>query len=129
MTSERAQGAAAGGTGEAEARKGSERLLVLIVAFLGLLILVGLGAVLFKILSLASAPSAPSEAAATLPDRAASETIERVALPAGAVVKSVSLSGDRIAVHYEAAGAAGVAVVDLNTGAVVRRLELAPSSP
>jgi len=108
--------------------KGAARVLVLVVAFLGSLILVALGAVLFKIVSLATAPAEPAKASATL-DGSGTVPAGRLALPAGARVKSVSLSGERLAVHYESAGQEGVAVVDLSTGAVVRRLEIAPSSP
>jgi hypothetical protein len=113
----------------AAARKRTERLLVFIVSFLGLLIVAGITAVVLRIIYLSSTPSAPSELAqgetpaapaAGLPSAA------RLSLPAGAVVKSVSLSGDRMAVHYEAPAGAGIAVVDLVTGAVVRRVEIAP---
>jgi hypothetical protein len=114
-------------TGEASARNGSERLLIFIVALLGLLIVAALGAVLFKIVYLASPPADPSVRASSAD--AVGAAADRVVLPPGAVVKSVSLAGDRLAVHYEAADGTGVAVVDLGTGAVVRRLTIAPSSP
>jgi len=118
-----------GGSEDAATRTGFERLLVFIVAFLGLLILAGLGAVLFKILSLSTTPSTSSGAAATSEMARGPEAVAQVAIPQGAVVKSVSLSGDRIAIHYEAAGTTGIAVVDLTSGAVLSRLTVAPSSP
>ena len=115
---------------EADSRKSKERLLMFIVAFLGLLIIAGLGAVLFKIIYLSSTPS-PQQASSRPPENVGSGGAERPAsgrleIPAGAVVKSLSLDGDRLAVHYEAPGGAGIAIFDLTTGAV-QRLEVAPT--
>lgn len=102
-------------------------MLVFIVAFLGLLILAGLAAVIVKIIYLSSAPPAQLAKQAAV-GNAASVALagDRLDLPAGAVVKSVSIGGDRLAVHYEAPDGAGIAVVDIASGAVLRRLDEAP---
>lgn len=122
---------AAGEAHETAARKRTERLLVFIVSFLGLLIVAGLTAVVLRIIYLSSTPSAqreaPEAAQAALP-AAGVPSHDRLDLPAGAVVKSVSLSGDRLAVHYEAPSGAGITIFDLASGAVVRGLVVAPGA-
>ncbi|WP_156827557.1 hypothetical protein [Hyphomicrobium zavarzinii] len=126
---------AAGEADETAVRKRTERLLVFIVSFLGLLIIAGLTAVVLRIIYLSSTPSAPregqeatQEATQETPAAAALPSQDRLDLPAGAVVKSVSLSGDRLAVHYEAPSGAGIAIFDLASGAVVRRVEVSPGA-
>lgn len=56
--------------------------------------------------------AAPSASRASLPPA----TVSPLSLPAGAVIRSVSISGDRLAVHFEGAGAEGIAVYDLASG-------------
>lgn len=109
---------------DAAARKRTERTLVFIVVFLGLLIVAGIVAVVLRIIYLSSQPPA-QQALPAAPAEAAGEAVQ-LALPAGAVVKSLSLAGDRMAVHYEAPGGAGIAVVDVASGAVVRRVDVVP---
>jgi hypothetical protein len=106
-------------------RKRSERLLIFTVALLGLLIVAALGAVLFKIVYLASPPADPGVRTSSANARGAAA--DRVVLPPGAIVKSVSLAGDRLAVHYEAPSGAGISVLDLSTGAVLREVEVVPA--
>lgn len=123
--------APASASGEDSARPGKERVLVFIVVFLGLLIVAGLTAVILRIIYLSSTGPAqrtiaeePAAAAAVaLPGE---DAASRLTLPAGAVVKSVSVGGDRLAVHYEAPSGTGIAVLDLASGAVVRRVEVTP---
>lgn len=111
---------------EAAARKRTERTLVFIVVFLGLLIVAGIVAVVLRIIYLSSQPAAqPAASPATATEVAAADA-GKLALPAGAVVRSVSLAGDRLAVHYEAPGGAGIAVVDVASGTVVRRMDIVP---
>lgn len=117
-------------SGADPARQGKERVLVFIVVFLGLLIVAGITAVILRIIYLSSGAPAqrtmtetPGAAAVAVPGE---DAASRLALPAGAVVKSVSVGGDRLAVHYEAVGGAGIAVLDLASGAIVRRVEVVP---
>jgi hypothetical protein len=119
---------------QAAALKTKERVLVFIVAFLGLCIVAGIAAVVLRIIYLSSTREAASSApepvqASPAASAAPSSAIGSLSLPTGAVVKSVSLSGDRLAVHYEAAGEAGIAIVDVATGAEVRRIEIEPAGP
>ena len=106
-----------------------ERALVFVVVFLGFLILAGLTAVVGRIIYLSSTTPAQPEkpVAASAAAGAAEAASDRLALPQGAVVKSVSVgSDDRLAVYYETPGGAGIVVVDLTTGAVLRRLAVVP---
>jgi hypothetical protein len=121
--------ASADAPGADTSRQSKERVLVFIVAFLGLLIVAGLTAVILRIIYLSSNAPAQrtiSETAARVPGDA---DASRLALPAGAVVKSVSVGGDRLAVHYGAPSGDGIAVLDLATGAVVRRIDVVPGEP
>jgi hypothetical protein len=116
---------------QAAALKMKERVLVFIVAFLGLCIVAGLAAVVLRIIYLSSTREAASSAPVqhVRPADQTASARGSLSLPAGAVVKSVSLSGDRLAVHYEAAGETGIAIVDVVTGADVRRIDIVPGEP
>jgi hypothetical protein len=105
-----------------------QRLLVFIVALLGLLIVAGLVAVIGRVLYLSSrSPAQPgvsdsgSETAAQS-KRAVAEV--PLPLPPGAVVKSTSLFGNRLAVHYEGPEGSAIVVVDLETKAIVARVQI-----
>lgn len=47
-------------------------------------------------------------------------------LPAGAAVRGIAMSGERLAVHYEAPEGAGIAILDLATGKSVTHVDLSP---
>lgn len=66
----------------------------------------------------AAPPDASSGAASSTAPNATvlPATVAPLNLPAGAVVRSVSISGDRLAVYYDGAGAEGIAVYDLASG-------------
>ncbi|WP_072394637.1 hypothetical protein [Hyphomicrobium sp. CS1GBMeth3] len=112
---------------EGAARKLKERVLVFIVVFLGLLIVAGIVAVVLRIIYL-STTGPVQRAASDTASAVEAVAADRIALPAGAVVKSVSASGDRLAVHYEGPAGAGIAVIDLASGAIVRKLEIVPET-
>lgn len=138
-TSEPAQGTS--GAGVPGPNAGLERSLKIVVAVLGLLILVGLGAVIARMVSLASGDKATATASsgqsaleetAGLADTGIPETEgqlrlaaeQSLELPTGATVRSVSLSGGRLAVHYDAPDGAGIAIQDLKTGKTLSRVRL-----
>ena len=101
----------------AEARL--QRNLKLVVIGLAVLLFAGLATIVGRVIYLASGastqPAAPS--LAIRPEQS-------IGIPAGAQVRSVSLSGDRLAVHYEAAGTEGIAVLDLQTGQTITTVGL-----
>ena len=98
------------------------RLLKIAVVVMGLLILAGMAAVVLRIVYLASRPTAQSSGA-NLESRA------RLALPPGAVVRQIAVSGDRLAVHYDGPAGPGIAIVDVATGSVVSRIAIVPEPP
>jgi hypothetical protein len=108
------------------------RMLKIAVGSMAVLIVAGLGAVMWKIVDLAhegstavddakpsavDMKSAPSTGAALSPEAL-------LALPKGATVRSISLSGTRLAVHYETVGGAEIAILDLETGKALTRIKL-----
>jgi hypothetical protein len=108
------------------------RMLKIAVGGMAILIVAGLGAVMWKIVDLAKEGSGAVNAAKPSPvdmksaDSAAAvlspETL--LALPKGATVRSVSLSGTRLAVHYETAEGAEIAILDLESGKALSRVKL-----
>lgn len=108
MTATQATGPATVPSG-ADARL--QRNLKIVVIALAVLILAGLATIVGRVIYLAS--GAPTQPAAP---GLAIKPEQSLGLPAGAQVRSVSLSGNWLAVHYEAAGAEGIAVLDLQTG-------------
>jgi hypothetical protein len=98
-----------------------QRILKLVVVALAIVIFAGLSAVVWRVIYLAS-PSATQPAAPTLAVRP-EQSLE---LPAGALVRSISLSGSRLAVHYEAGGVTGIAILDLQTGRMVTNVAVEP---
>jgi hypothetical protein len=99
-----------------------QRILKLVVAVLGLLIFAGLAAIVWRVIYLAS-PS-PTQPAAS--PSLAIRPEQSLVLPAGAEVRSISLSGNRLAVHYEAGGGTGIAILDLQTGRMVTDVAVEP---
>ena len=91
-----------------------QRNLKMVVFGLAVLIFAGLAAIAGRIIYLASGASTqPATSSLALRPE------QILALPRGATVRSVSLSGDRLAVHYEAGGDDGIAILDLQTGRTV----------
>ncbi len=69
-------------------------------------------------------PSAPSALSTSAPASPA-----RLALPVGAVVRHISLSGNRLAVQYEAPTGQGIQILDLATGHPVQHIDIVPEKP
>lgn len=107
---------------EAAARQRKERLLIFVVAFLGLLIVAGITAVVLRIIYLSSTGGA--QRAEVQAGHATQVAPGQLALPAGASVKSIALNGDRLAVHYEGPAGVGIAVFDLASGGVERTVDV-----
>ena len=90
----------------------------------GLTLAVGIfavfAAILYRIAAVDTTPAAlaPGAAVALAPGQ--------LGLPADAKLISTALDGNRLALTYAAATGTLVVVVDLSTGAVVRRLTIAP---
>ena len=103
---------------------GRVRLLKIVVVAMGLMIVAGLAAVIGRVIYLASSGQKQAIATSTR-----GQAQVRLALPPQAVVKLLALSGDRLAVHFEGPAGAGIAIVDVVTGAVLSRVDLVPEVP
>jgi len=106
-----------------------QRILKFIVVTLAIVLFSGLLVAVARVIYLASAPVAQPTAAALTgaPTPASTPAIrpeQSLALPAGAQVRSVSLSGNRLAVHYDLGAASGIAVLDLQTGRMVTNVAI-----
>jgi hypothetical protein len=100
------------------------RLLKIAVVVMGLLIVAGMAAVALRIVYLASRPTPQVSSA-----RPGLEAQARLALPAGAAIRLMALSGDRLAVHYDAPAGPGIAILDVATGSLVSRIAIVPEPP
>jgi hypothetical protein len=121
--------APAPGAAEASPEQRVQRILKFIVVTLAILLFAGLLGAVARVIYLASAPVAQpaTSALTTAPTPAPTPAIrpeQSLALPAGAQVRSVSLSGNRLAVHYDVGSASGIAVLDLQTGRTVTNVAI-----
>jgi hypothetical protein len=94
--------------------------LKVLVIVMGLLIVAGFVVIAAEIARRMSTPNAGRSPAAT-------SFAERIALPAGARVVSVTSAGDRVVVHVETPGGpASAYIVDPRNGALLGTVEFAP---
>lgn len=100
------------------------RALRIAVIVMGVMIVMGLVAVIGRIIYLMARPSGQAAVAG-----GAIRADVTAALPAGAQVRNLSLQGDRIAIHYESAAGSGIAVVDLASGRTLSRIQVVPEPP
>lgn len=103
---------------------GSVRALKIVVVVMAGLILAGLALVAARIMQLSSKPELRSTPTATqLAEQA------EIRLPAGGTVRSVSMSGHFLLLHYEAPTGSGIVITDATTGKTLSRIKLVPSAP
>ena len=100
-----------------------QSILKLVVIALGILLVAGLAIVIGRIIYLASVPSVQPVAASMV---SSNQTLQ---LPPGSEVRSVSLSGNQMAVYYEMPEGSGVAVLDLATGRKATHVSIVPAPP
>ena len=99
------------------------RLLKIAVIVMGILLVGGFALVLATIVYQASRLGEGKEA--PVPRQAGMPVIEsELVIPPGTTITSLSLDGDRLALHLSSAAGAEIAVVDIKTGKVVSRLKL-----
>ena len=102
------------------------RVLKYVVIGMGILIVAGVLTVIGRIVYLAN--QGPKQAAiATSNARLAPAA--KLAIPALAHVKQISMSSDRLAVHYEGPTGSAIAIVDLASGNVLSRVDLVTEVP
>lgn len=103
------------------------RALKIAVVGMGIMIVLGVLTVIGRIVYLANQRPAQGGTSPAASGRVVANA--KLALPSGAQIRQISLSGDRLAVHYESAGTGGIAILDLASGAVLSRVELVPELP
>jgi hypothetical protein len=101
-----------------------QRILKVVVVALAILLFAGLAAVIGRVIYLAT-PSTTQPAAPT----PAVRPEQSLALPFGAQVRSISLAGNRLAVHYDLGASAGIAVLDLQSGRLITNVAIEPKRP
>jgi hypothetical protein len=100
-----------------------ERILLIAGGILGVLIVLGLGAVLGRFVYPSSPVGSQTEAAgADAPGAATIPFGTHLSLPDGATVRSMALSGNQLAVHYDAPDGGGIVIINLATGRTLGRL-------
>lgn len=108
------------------------RIMKWVVIVLGIAMVLGFFTVIGRMVYLTSRTDASREAKSTagLPI-AKNPMLSTLAVPAGHEVRSLSLDGNRLAVHVAPAsgGAGSIAVIDLATGAVESRITLTAEPP
>ena len=103
-----------GDAGELMREQRLQRNLKIVIGGMGALILAGIGAIAVKMLTSASGPHAAASGTQTAIASPGGEIA--LELPKGAKVVSVSVSGNRLAVHHESPSGTGITVIDLDTG-------------
>lgn len=93
------------------------------VILMGVLLIAGFGVIVGRMVYLFQLPSVGAAATATPVERAD----RTLTLPTGAIVRHVSVAGDRLAVHYEAPSGSGIRVIDLATG-VQQHVSVTPTA-
>jgi hypothetical protein len=120
-------------SGEVAPEQRVQRILKIIVVTLAILLFAGLAAAVARVIYLASAPvaqpSASALTAASTPTPSPAIRPEHsLALPVGAQIRSISLSGNRLAVHYDVGASSGIAVLDLQTGRTITNVAIEAKS-
>src|SRR5690606_4316231 len=94
------------------------RMLRFAVIAMGVVLVLGFVAVIARIVYLVN--RGRDTAAAPAISRSLKDSA-RLALPAGAVVRNLSLSGARLAVHYDSPTGSGIVILDLASGTPASR--------
>jgi hypothetical protein len=93
-----------------------QRNLKIVVGGLGVLILLGLGAVILRVTGLATGSFGSAGVQNVKTVIASPVGTLALEIPKGAKVVSISLSGNRLAVHHEGPEGTGITILDLDTG-------------
>lgn len=99
---------------------GQVRALKIAIVVMGIMILVALVAIVWRLLTLKPKPQ--SSAAATTIEQVAFAPEHRISLPQGAAVKSSSIQANLLSVHYTSPAGDGIIVLDLVSGKILTRI-------
>lgn len=105
------------------------RALKIAIVVMSIILVLGFGAIIARLYYLATQPASSAPAVASRISGAPLAPEISLALPAGAQVRTMSLTagGDRLAVHFEAPTGPGIVILDLPSGKVASRVRLLPS--
>jgi hypothetical protein len=101
-----------------------QRNLKIVVAGLGVLILLGLGAIIARMVLFASGGGKGDILTSKTVVSSPGGGTLALEIPRGSKIVSVSLSGNRLAIHHEGPDGTGIAILDLETGR--RMLDVKP---
>jgi hypothetical protein len=102
------------------------RLLKFAVIAMGVVLVLGFVAVIARIVYLVGrGGETTTTTAISQPIRDAA----RLALPSGAIIRNLSLSGSRLAVHYDGPAGSGIVILDLSTGTPASQITIVPEVP
>lgn len=105
---------------------GQVKALKLAIAIMGLMIVAALLAIVGRVIYLASVKKPAAEPTPTIAELVPEHVL---ALPPGSTVKSLSLQGNRLLVHYETSAGHGAAVLDLTTGKSLSKVTISIGKP
>lgn len=110
----------------AEPYSRAQKALLAAVVAVGLLIMAGVGVVVFTIVNrLGKLPDTPKVASsATVPLSMPAES--RIELPSGATVEETVLDGSRLAIRYRTQSGTSIVLFDLTTGQTLGTVALGP---
>ncbi|MGI9479085.1 MAG: hypothetical protein ACR2PI_20445 [Hyphomicrobiaceae bacterium] len=100
---------------------GQVKALKIAIATMGVMIVAALLAIVGRVIYLSSIKKVAAPEAAT---KTALAPRHQVALPSGAVVKTMSLQGSRLLVHYQTPSGPGAIILDLGSGKTLSRVEM-----
>lgn len=101
------------------------RKLKIAVVGMGVLLLAGFTLVVGRIVYLLNRPSVDQPSLQEVDAaRVPSGPSVRLVLPEGAVVRHISLSGNRLAVHFDAQSGSGIRILELSTGRPIQQIDL-----
>ncbi len=103
------------------------RALKFAVVAMAIMIVVGILVVIGRIVYLANQRGTQGSSTTATSARLSAQA--QLALPAGASIRQIALSGDRLAIHYDSPAGAAIAILDLASGTVLSRVQVVPELP
>ncbi len=106
---------------------GQVKALKAAIAIMSIMIVAALLAIVARVIYLSAIKTrtaAPAAAAVAVEPPGPLAPQQSVSLPPGAVVKNISMIGNRLLVHYQTAGGSGVIIQDLSTGKALTDIKI-----
>lgn len=104
---------------------GQVKALKVAIVVMGAMIVIGILVIIGRMFYLANKPN-PGNASRVV---ASPVTSARLNLPPGAVVQSMTMEGNRLAIYYQSPTGAGIKLVDLTSGSEISHIAIEPGVP